>query len=104
MATAPGWPTTSRSTTSPSSVRQRSTRTFAIRPLQTSSTPMRSNAIDLLCESLSTCQRGPEEQLVLIERAAHRRHRQAGPSITLEVDGELGALVLPGQRFGALGQ
>src|SRR3954452_18658689 len=104
MATAPGWPTTSRSTTSPSSSRQRSTRTPAMPPCHTSSTPMRSNAIDLPCEGLAACERSPEEQLVRFDRAGHGADGQPGGSIALDIDGELHALVVPAGGLRALGK
>src|SRR3954465_14874837 len=84
-ATAPGWPTISRTASSPSSYRKRSLRTLAVLPLQISSPPIRSNAIDQVSKHAAPCQGGPEEQLVLVRSAAHGTNGEAGLAVAVEV-------------------
>src|SRR4051812_30049330 len=98
-ATAPGWLTISRSTTSPSAWRKRSLRTLAMRPLQTSSLPTRSKDIDFLREHRTACQSRTEEQLVLVDTPPHRRGRKARATIEIGLDGSADSLVAAGQRL-----
>src|SRR3954447_1085868 len=98
-ATAPGWLTISRSTTSPSSWRKRSLRTLAMRPFQISSLPTRSYHTDLLRKHRTTRQGGPKEQPILVDTPPHRGGRQAGGTIAIEVDGGADSLVVAGQRL-----
>src|SRR5437763_2549400 len=84
-ATAPGWRTISRSTSSPSSKRKRSTSTVIIFPLQACPPPMRSNPMDLLCQDAAAGQGGTEEQLVLADRPAHGTNGESRGPVALDV-------------------
>src|SRR5918997_6672753 len=85
MATAPGWTTRSRVTSSPSSWRKRSTRTRNMRPAYTSSPPVCLNTAQLLPEHGAPGEGGAEVQLVLIDRAAHRTDRETARAVAFEV-------------------
>src|SRR4051795_412108 len=98
-ATAPGWLTISRSTTSPSAWRNRSLRTLAIRPLQMCSVPTRSKDTNFLRKHRAACQSRPEEELVLVDSAPHRGSRKARVTIEIEVDGGADSLMPPGKRL-----
>src|SRR5918997_891139 len=101
MATAPGWTTRSRVTSSPSSWRKRSTRTLNMRPAYTSSPPVCLNTAQLLPKHGAPGDRGAEEQLVLVQRAAHRTAREAARAVALEVGHGRNELVVR-QRLAAL--
>src|SRR3954471_23285152 len=102
-ATAPGWLTISRSTSSPSAWRNRSLRTLAIRPLQMCSVPTRSKDTDFLRKDRAACQSRPEKQLVLVDSAPHGGGGKARATIEIEVDGGADSLMATRQRL-MLGQ
>src|SRR3954452_19098114 len=102
-ATAPGWLTISRSTTSPSEWRNTSLRTLAIRPLQMCSVPTRSKDTNFLRKHRAACQSRPEKQLVLVDSAPHRGGGKARATIEIEVDGGADCLMAARERL-VLGQ
>src|SRR2546430_2771149 len=67
-----------------------------MRPLQTSSPPTRSNAIDLLCQHASAREGGAKEQLVLLRTAPHRTKRKPRRTVAVEVRGAHPQLVPAG--------